>query len=141
MESQGTRYGYAVKIERGEEIIATLSEFAARVGIRAGALSGLGAAGDLELGYFVRPTKQYVRRTFDREYEIGALIGNFSELEGRPYPHCHVVIGGDDFVAYTGHLFRGVVTVTCEVQIVTDPGVLRRVTRPDLGFNPLSLGG
>jgi predicted DNA-binding protein with PD1-like motif len=40
-------------------------------------------------------------------------------------------------VAYTGHLFRGVVTVTCELQVVTDPGVLARSARPDLGFNPL----
>ena len=33
-----------------------------------------------------------------------------------------------------------VVTVTCEVQVVTDPEVLRRVRRPDLGFNPIELG-
>jgi predicted DNA-binding protein with PD1-like motif len=36
-----------------------------------------------------------------------------------------------------GHLFRAVVTVTCEAQIVMDGGTLRRARRPDLGFNPL----
>jgi predicted DNA-binding protein with PD1-like motif len=51
-----------------------------------------------------------------------------------------VLIAGEDFAARTGHLFRGVATVTCEVQLVTDPGVLKRVRRPDLGFNPLELG-
>ena len=49
------------------------------------------------------------------------------------------MIAGPDFVAHTGHLFRGVVTVTCEIQIVTDPGILPRAARPDLGFNPLEL--
>ena len=140
MESQGTRYGYVVRIDRGEEIIATLRSFAETAGLRAGLISGLGAAADLELGYFVRTTGQYVTRSIPGECEIGSLTGNFSELEGRPFPHCHVVIAGEDFIAHTGHLFKGVVTVTCEVQIVTDPGVVRRVKRPDLGFNPLDLG-
>ena len=140
MQSQRTRYGYAVKIETGEEIIASLTELARRENLRAGLISGLGAVGECELGFFVRSTKQYVRRVFTGEHEIGALTGNLSELDGQPFPHCHVLIAGEDFAARTGHLFRGVATVTCEVQLVTDPGVLRRVRRPDLGFNPLELG-
>ena len=107
--------------------------------MRAGLISGLGAVGETELGFFVRATGTYVTRTFLGEHEIGSLTGNFSELEGQPFPHCHAVIAGEDFAAHTGHLFRGVVTVTCEVQVVTDPEVLRRVRRPDLGFNPLDL--
>ena len=50
------------------------------------------------------------------------------------------MIAGPDFVAHTGHLFRGVVSVTCELHVVTDPEVQRRVARGDLGFNPLELG-
>jgi uncharacterized protein len=140
MQSQRTRYGYAVKIESGEEIVATLADFAKRENVRAGLLSGLGAVGECELGFFVRSSGQYVRQVFAGEHEIGSLTGNLSELDGEPFPHCHVLIAGEDFVARTGHLFRGVATVTCEVQVVTDPGVLKRVRRPDLGFNPLELG-
>jgi uncharacterized protein len=141
MQHQRTRYGYALKIETGEEIIASLTAFAADQGVRAGLISGLGSVGEPELGFFVRSTGQYVRRTFSGEHEIGALTGNFSDFDGKPFPHCHAVIAGDDFVAHTGHLFSGVVTLTCEIQVVTDPGVLRRVRRPDLGFNPLDLRG
>ena len=140
MEFQRTRYGYVLRIDTGEEIIASLTAFAAEQGVRAGLISGLGAVGEAELGFFVRETGTYVRRTFPGEHEIGSLTGNLSELEGKPFPHCHIMIAGPDFVAYTGHLFRGVVTVTCEVQVVTDPGVVRRVVRPELGFNPLELG-
>jgi predicted DNA-binding protein with PD1-like motif len=141
MQSRRTRYGYALRIDTGEEIVATLKAFGAEHGVRAGIISGLGAVGETELGFFVRSTGQYATRTFTGEHEIGVLTGNFSELDGEPFPHCHVVIAGEDFVAHAGHLFRGVVTVTCEVQVVTDPEVLRRVRRPDLGFNPLELGG
>ena len=140
MQHQRTRFGYALKLDSGEEIVTALASFAESQGVRAAMISALGAVGDPELGYFVRSTGQYIRREFAGEWEIGCLTGNFSELDGKPFPHCHVVIGGTDFAAHTGHLFRGIVTVTCEAQIVTDPGVLRRVRRPDLGFNPLQLG-
>ncbi len=141
MQSRRTRYGYALRLDAGEEIVASLKSFAAAHGVRAGLISGLGAVGETELGFFVRATGQYVTRTFTGEHEIGALTGNVSELDGEPFPHCHIVIAGADLVAHTGHLFRGVVTVTCEVQLLTDPGVMRRVRRTDLGFNPLELEG
>ena len=139
MQFRSTRYGYALRLDGGEEIVASLRQFAAERGIRAGLISGIGAVGETELGFFLRTTGTYTTRTFVGEHEIGVLTGNFSELEGEPFPHCHIVIAGEDMVAHTGHLFRGMVTVTCEVQIVTDPGLLRRVRRPDLGFNPLEL--
>ena len=131
MKHQRTRYGYVVRIDSGEEIIATLRAFARAEGVRSGLISGLGAVGETDLGFFVRATGQYVTRTFSGEHELGALTGNFSDLEGEPFPHVHAVIAGEDFVAHTGHLFRGVVTVTCEVQVITDPDALRRVRRAD----------
>jgi predicted DNA-binding protein with PD1-like motif len=140
METQRTRYGYTLKLDTGEEIIASLGSFAATEAVRAGMISGIGAVGDVELGFFVGETGQYIRRAFEGEHEIGALTGNFSELDGVPFPHCHVLIAGRDFIAYTGHLFRGVVSVTCEIQVITDPGIIRRVRRPGLTFTPLELG-
>ena len=137
MKYRRTRYGYVIRIDNGEEIIAALRDFARVEGVRAGLISALGAVGETELGFFVRSTGQYITRTFPGEHEIGSITGNFSDLEGEPYPHCHAVIAGEDFVAHTGHLFRGVVTVTCEVQVVTDPDAMRRARRADLGFNPI----
>ena len=60
---------------------------------------------------------------------------NFAALHPGDVPArqpVHVVYGG-------GHLFRAVVTVTCEVQIVLAEAAIRRLRRPDLGFNPLEL--
>lgn len=137
MKSQRTRYGWVLRLDPGEEIGATISAFAAREGVRCGLISGLGAAGELELGYYGRALGEYLRRRFDGEFEILSLTGNLSELDGVPFTHLHVVIAGHDFAAFGGHLFRGVVTVTCEVQLVTDLGVLKRL-RPGRGsFSPL----
>jgi len=141
MKSQATRYGFVVRIDPGEEIIAALTELARARGVRAGLISGLGAVGEAELGFFVRSTGTYVHRSFAGEHEILALTGNYSALEGEPFPHCHIIIAGEDLVAHGGHLFRGVVTVTCEAQIVTDPGTILRVRRPGQGFNPIEPAG
>jgi predicted DNA-binding protein with PD1-like motif len=140
MQHQRTRYGYALKLDSGEEIVGSLTAFAADQSVRAGAISGIGSVGETVLGFYVRATGAYARRTFHGEHEIGALMGNFSELDGKPYPHCHIQIAGEDFVAHTGHLFSGLVTVTCEIQVVTDPGVMRRVREP-LGYSLLDLRG
>jgi hypothetical protein len=128
-----------LKIESGEEIVATLQAFAERRAIRAGGFWGLGAVGETELGFFVPARKEYVRRVFVGDHEIASLVGNFSEMEGKPFPHPHIVIAGEDFRTHAGHLFRGIVSVTCEIQIATDPGILRRVRRDDQGFHPLQL--
>jgi predicted DNA-binding protein with PD1-like motif len=139
VQSRRTQYGYALRLDRDEEIVGSLRAFADQHEVRAGLLSGLGALREAELGFFVRATHEYIRKTFSGEFEIASLTGNLSDLEGEPFPHVHVVISGDDFVAYSGHLFRGIVSVTCEVQVVTDRGVFRRVRQPAEGFNPLDL--
>ena len=140
MKHQRTHYGFVVRIDPGEEIVASLVAFARAADVRGGLISGLGAVGETELGFFVRSNSTYIRRGFDGEHEILALTGNFSELDGEPFPHCHLIIAGDDFAAVGGHLFRAVVTVTCEVQVVIDAGIIRRVRRPELGFNPIEPG-
>ena len=76
MQSRRTRYGYTLRLDPGEEVAASLTEFAAREGVRAGAVSGLGAVGPVELGFFVRETASYVRHVFEGEHEILSLTGN-----------------------------------------------------------------
>lgn len=138
MEAQRTTYGWVLRLDRGEEIVESVAAFAAREGIRAAGVTGLGAVGETELGFFHPDSRSYDHQRFGGDHELGSLTGNVSELDGRPFPHLHAVIAGADFVAHSGHLFRGVVSVTCEIQLVTDPGVLVRASRPDLGWNPLA---
>jgi predicted DNA-binding protein with PD1-like motif len=137
MKWQATRFGFVLRLQAGEEIFGSIQRFAERHGIRSAILTGLGAVGETELGFFHPATREYSKRRFTGDYEIGSLIGNLSELEGRPHPHCHLVISGPDFVAHAGHLFRAVVSVTCEIAIATDPDPLLRIPRPDLGFHRL----
>jgi hypothetical protein len=137
MKAQATRTGFTLRLDSGEEIVWTLTAFAAARGVRSGTISGLGSAAEIELGYFDRGAGEYLRRRLEGEFEILSLTGNLSELEGTPFAHLHAVVGGRDFAALGGHLFHAVVTVTCELQLVTDPGVMRRVRLPGTAFRPI----
>lgn len=140
MRSMRTRDGWVLRFDAGEELYEGLREFAREQGIRGGSFTGIGAVGEAELGFFHRTTRSYDRRVFEGEHEMLALIGNISVLEGEPFPHAHLTIAGPDFVAYGGHLFRAVVTVTAEVTLQVSPEPVPRTSRPDLGFHPLTLG-
>lgn len=141
MEGRRVAQGWVLRLDPGEEIVGVLGAWATRENVRSGLVSGIGAVGETELGFFVRETRDYVRRRFTGEYEIAALTGNLSERDGVPFAHLHLVIADEDFVARAGHLFRAVVTVTCEIQVVTDGAVVRRIERPELGVYTLELDG
>ena len=57
--------GYLVRLEKGEEIIESLSSLAEREKIPGGFLYGLGAVKDVTLGYFDVANKKYVKKDFD----------------------------------------------------------------------------
>lgn len=139
MQAKRMSWGWVLRLDAGEEVVSTLAGWAEREHVKSGQVTGLGAVGETELGFFVRETKSYVHHVFRGEHELGSLTGNISVLDGRPFPHLHALIAGEDFVGYTGHLFRGVVTVTCEIHVVTDGSLVKRDLRPDLGYNPLAL--
>jgi len=126
MDYCSTDRGYTLRLDRGEEIVETLGRFLEEQGVGAGSLTGIGAVDEAELGLFSMKTKEYKRRAFEGEYEIVALTGNVSVLDGRPFCHLHVLLSDEDYRVIGGHLFRGRVAVTCEIDLCVHPEPLRR---------------
>lgn len=130
---------FLVRIETGEEIASTITEFARAHSIDAAEVSGLGAAYGVVLGYFDRQTNQYERHTIDGEVEIVSLLGNISIKEGQPFPHLHANVSGRDFRPWAGHFFEGKVGATCEVIIRAMKGYAQRTKDPATGLFLLDL--
>jgi predicted DNA-binding protein with PD1-like motif len=107
-----------IRLEKDEEIIATLTRAVQEKEITGGFLYGLGVGKDLELGYFDAHKHTYIRKKFDDEYEFTSLLGNISSLNGETIVHCHVTITDRQFRAFGGHLFRGTVPATLEVIVI-----------------------
>ena len=139
MKFASTEFGYLARLETGEEIITTLSNFVKARAIGTASLSGIGAAGELSIGYFDRSRKEYVKKSLSGEYEILSLTGNVSHVGDEPWVHAHVVLSGADFAAVGGHLFSGKVTVTVEVALVVSEETIQRVEDAATGFRRLEL--
>ena len=131
--------GYLVRLERGEEVLSTLTDFVGQQNIQGGTIQGLGAVKDLVLGIFDPEKKGYVKRTFREDLELGNLTGNISYLDGKPLLHCHVTVAGTDLNAYTGHLFSAVVSVTGEFCIRPFSEKITRSLDEEVGLNLLDI--
>ncbi len=131
---------YQLRLAHGEEIQATLGAFVKARRLRSGMVVGLGAAENVELGYFDFKKRVYTRRVFRGDYELASVTGNIAWDGKNPICHLHAVITGPKFRAFGGHLFSGIVGATVELSIL--PGARKLARRPDslTGLKLLDLG-
>lgn len=125
----------AVRLVKGEEIVASLTAVAARENITAACVSGIGAVGRATIGVLRTSDKRYVRRELEEDMEIASLTGNISVgADGKPYLHLHVVLGGIENV-YAGHLNEAYVSATAEIFITLFDAGIGRYYDEDTGLN------
>ncbi len=129
--------GYVLRAEIGEEIQEALRQFASAVNIKGAFYQGIGALTQVELAFFCTDTKGYDRRFFDGEYELISLMGNLSSHDGLMAPHTHVALSDKQFQTISGHLVRGVVSVTVEILITLIDLSLSRKEDPILQYKGL----
>ncbi len=131
--------GFFVVLDKGEELVSTLTAFAREHGIQGGALAAIGALEDPTLGFYDLASKTYDQRQFAGELELVALHGNISLVDGEPFVHVHATLGKPYHSLIGGHLFSGVVAVTAEVHVRVFDAPMERTRNEAIGLNLLSL--
>lgn len=106
---------YIIRLQKGEEIIETLRNFAMKYGVTAGAIRGIGATDDCVIGYYDSEAKVYREKHIQEGMEILNLQGNVSMGETMPILHIHIILGDSEYNVTGGHLISANVSVTCEV--------------------------
>jgi hypothetical protein len=131
------KWGYVLRPEIGEEIQDALRQFAQKVEIKGAFYSGIGALMQVELAFFCRNTKSYERRFLNGDYEMISLTGNLTHTDGMPTPHSHVCLADRQFHTFSGHLVRGIVSVTAEILVIDVDLPLIRKDDPVLQYKGL----
>ena len=140
---QFRRFGnkYFIRIDRGEEIMASLVKFCSEEKITLAEIKALGAVDDFELGLFDVVEKKFHKNHFTFPAEITSLWGNVTTKDGEPYLHVHMSAADKEGKVYGGHLTKAVVSATCEM-IVYDLSegdskgfVVERKFNEDVGLN------
>lgn len=127
--------GYLIRLERGEEAIASLASFAAQKKIPCGTIQGIGAVKDVTLGYFDTRRRAYRTKKVRNICEVLSLTGNISYLDDKPYVHTHIILAGARHNVLGGHFFSGTVAITLEIFIHVISKRLCRVYDREAGFN------
>lgn len=130
---------YVVSLDKGEEVIKTLTEFCAREEIKFGEVTAIGAADNIQLGYFEPHTKEYHTRTFQASHEISNMTGNVSLLNGKVCLHCHITLASRDFHALAGHLVSAIVSGAFEAVVHKLAGEVGREFNKEVGLNLFKL--
>lgn len=129
---------YLLRVDKGEEIIASITKLCKDETIKLGAVSGIGAAEKVVLGIYNVATRKFHPREFNGPYEIASLTGNITEMDGEAHLHIHSVIGDREMKAFAGHLKEAVVGGTAEIMIVPSEGkVGRKLDKEVTGLNLL----
>ena len=123
-----------VRLEVGEEVIASLSDIAEREGVTFAEVSGIGAADEFDVSVYDVKAKVYFDNTF-----ITSLSGTVTEMNGAPYVHIHAAACRRDGTAVGGHLKRAVISATCELVLHTVYGRVPRFYDERTGLNLMEL--
>ncbi len=132
---------YVVRLDAGEDVIASLTAFATEAHIEAGFLSGIGSVDRLVLGFLDPEAKEYQKRTFEEPMEVASFTASISMQEDRPMIHAHAVVAPRELLAYAGHVHSARVGAVLEVVVLPLPGRLERHPLPDQPFLGLILPG
>ena len=138
MEFQKFDDTYVIRIDRGEEVMSVLTDFCQREGIKLGQVSAIGAADRATICVYDVVEKQYFKQTFNEPMEVTALMGTVSSKDGQVHLHLHVTLADANLKARGGHLFKLVISGTCELFLRTLPGQVGRQLDEETGLNVLS---
>ncbi len=123
------------RIDRGEEILATIREIAGAENIQLASVSALGATNDFTVGVYNVDEKQYHANDFKGNFEIVSLTGTINTMDGEFYTHLHMSAGDEKGQVFGGHLNRAVVSAVCEMVITVIDGVVDRRFSEEIGLN------
>ena len=106
-----------IRIDRGEEIMEKIKEFATKENIKLASISALGAVDDFTVGVYNVDEKKYYSNSFKGAYEIVSLVGTINTMNGEFYSHLHMSAGDNEGKVFGGHLNRAIVSATCEMVV------------------------
>ena len=136
MEYRKFSQGYALRLDPGEEIVASLTRLVEQEQVQLGSVTAIGAANDVTIGIFSTQEKQYHARRYQGDYEISALVGNVTRKDGEPYLHLHITFGNPvTGEVYAGHLSSCTISATLELFLQVWDGQVGREFSDQVGLN------
>ena len=88
LHEAGGQRTFVIVLETGEEIVASLQQFAERENVHAASFTAIGALSDAVLLYFDWQKKDYLKISVREQVEVASLIGDVADTIRRASPFC-----------------------------------------------------
>jgi len=122
-----------LRVDRGEELMASIATLCAKESIKLGSIVGLGAADYLVMGLYDITEQKFNETILDKPLEITSIVGNITEMDGKPYYHVHINAADAQGHVYGGHLKEVRISGTAEIFITVIDGHVGRELDPITG--------
>jgi Predicted DNA-binding protein with PD1-like DNA-binding motif len=127
------------RIDRGEEILASVETICRQEAVNLASISAIGAVGHAVVGLYRVKEQCYSTNTFDGELEMTSLTGNVTTMDGEVYLHLHASFADEHGQTFGGHLSEAIVSGTCELFLQAADGTVSRIHEEATGLNLLDL--
>ena len=97
---------FLLVLDKGEDIVEVLTQFAMEQEMKFGSVSGIGACDNVTLNFYNLDTQKYEAREVNEALELTSLLGNISHIDDKPFAHLHGTFGTRDFQTLSGHLTK-----------------------------------
>lgn len=135
---------YYARIDRGEEIIASLLEICRRESIRSAIFTGIGGCSEAEIQTFIPEEGAFETERIKGMLELVNLTGNIiADGEDGLYSHTHATFAckqGQEHRVAAGHVKSATVLYTAEIELrPVCGGVIRKIYNAETGTGFWSL--
>lgn len=137
-QKQTPLHTYRIRLERGEEVIHTLTDFCVQENIQNAWVGGIGAVERAKIGYYNVDKKEYFSQVHTEVHEVISMTGNVALVENTPFIHIHAVLSNTKNEAFGGHVFEMYVAVTLEVELIVYKEPITRVLDDTIGLKLLT---
>ncbi|MFH0885290.1 MAG: PPC domain-containing DNA-binding protein [Candidatus Micrarchaeota archaeon] len=115
-----------IRLDEGDEIVASLKKACKEQLVHYAYFSGIGACRSAEISHFDTKEKKYHSKKLKGMLEIVSLTGNITTVDNEPLIHAHIALARTDFSVQGGHLVNAEINPTCEIILNPLPIVVGR---------------
>lgn len=133
-------FNYLIRLDKGEDLMATLERFVDETKLEGAWISGLGAALSATLGFYDLDKQEYHWQDFGGLREVASLSGNLAfDQQGKLVVHLHGVLSDRQFSTVGGHVKDLTAGATLELFVHRAYRPTKRLPSEALGLQVLDL--
>lgn len=129
-----------LRIDKGEEVIATIKKICEMERVGGGYFQGIGACSRAVLSTWIPEKQDFIHHTITGMLELVSLKGNIStDRNGKPFSHSHAVFSylkdNGEVVVVAGHLEEAEISYTGEIILTPAETKIERTFDENAGID------